>query len=69
MSTAIQSERRESAKQSTLTQLRRDGIVPAVVYGYKTESTPISVNERDLLKTLRETGRNGVIKLNVDGKS
>ena len=34
----------------------------------KTESTPISVKERDLLKTLRETGRNGVIKLNVDGK-
>ena len=34
----------------------------------KTEATPISVKERDLLKTLRVTGRNGVIKLNVDGK-
>lgn len=68
MSTTIQSERRESTKQSTLTELRRDGVVPSVVYGFKTESTPISVNESDLLKTLRETGRNGVIKLNVDGK-
>lgn len=68
MSTAIQSEMRTTAKQSTLTQLRKNGIVPAVVYGYKTEATTISVKERDLLNTLRVTGRNGVIQLNVEGK-
>ncbi|MEK3936400.1 50S ribosomal protein L25/general stress protein Ctc [Sporosarcina sp. FSL W7-1349] len=68
MSTTIQSEMRESAKQSTLTQLRKDGYVPAVVYGYNTESTPIAVKERDLLNTLRVTGRNGVINLQVDGR-
>jgi large subunit ribosomal protein L25 len=68
MSTTIQSEMRTSAKQSALTQLRKDGIVPAIVYGYNTEPASISVKERDLLKTLRVTGRNGVIKLNVDGK-
>lgn len=69
MSTTIQSEMRTTAKQSTLTQLRKSGIVPAVVYGYNTEATTISVKERDLLNTLRVTGRNGVIKLNVDGKA
>ncbi|MBE1556182.1 50S ribosomal protein L25/general stress protein Ctc [Sporosarcina limicola] len=68
MSTTIQSEVRKSAKQSTLTKLRKDGIVPAVVYGYKTESKSISVKERDLLNTLRETGRNGVMRLHVEGK-
>lgn len=68
MSTTIQSNMRETKKQSTLTQLRKEGFVPAVVYGYKTDSTAIAVKERDLMKTLRETGRNGVIKLNVDGK-
>lgn len=68
MSTAIQSEMRTTAKQSTLTQFRKNGIVPAVVYGYNTEATTISVKERDLLKTLRVTGRNGVIQLNVEGK-
>ena len=68
MSTAIQSEMRTTAKQSTLTQLRKNGIVPAVVYGYNTEATTISVKERDLLNTLRVTGRNGVIQLNVEGK-
>lgn len=68
MSTTIQSELREATKQSTLTELRKEGVVPSVVYGFKTESTPIAVKERDLLNTLRETGRNGVMKLNVDGK-
>ena len=68
MSTSIQSEARVPAKKSALTELRKEGYVPSVVYGYKTEATPISVKERDLLKTLSEVGRNGVIKLNVDGK-
>ncbi|KAA0941011.1 50S ribosomal protein L25/general stress protein Ctc [Sporosarcina sp. ANT_H38] len=68
MSTTIQSEARVPSKQSVLTELRKEGLVPAVVYGYKTETTSISVKERELLKTLQITGRNGVIKLNVDGK-
>ena len=42
--------------------------MPAVVYGYETEATSISVSERDLLKTLRVTGRNGVMKLQFEGK-
>ncbi|GKV66676.1 MULTISPECIES: 50S ribosomal protein L25/general stress protein Ctc [Sporosarcina] len=62
----MQSNLRETDK-TTLKHLRSDGWIPSVVYGYKTESTPISVKERDLIDTLRETGRNGVIKLNVDG--
>ena len=68
MSTTIQSEARVPSKQSALTELRKEGYVPAVVYGYETEATSISVKERDLLKTLQVTGRNGVIKLNIDGK-
>lgn len=69
MSTNVKTQTREIGKQSNLTELRHEGFVPAVVYGYKTESTSISVSEIDLLKTLREVGRNGVMKLDVDGKS
>ncbi|AOV06310.1 50S ribosomal protein L25/general stress protein Ctc [Sporosarcina ureilytica] len=65
MSTTIQSELRVAEKQSTLTELRNKGFVPSVVYGYNTEATSISVNERDLIKTLRVTGRNGVMQLLV----
>ncbi|QUW20685.1 50S ribosomal protein L25/general stress protein Ctc [Sporosarcina sp. Marseille-Q4063] len=67
MSTTIQSELRVKGQHSTITELRAAGFVPAVVYGFETEATPISVSERDLLKTLRVTGRNGVMKLQVDG--
>lgn len=68
MATTVKTKTREKGKQSNLTELRHDGFVPAVVYGYKTESTTISVSELDLLRTLREVGRNGVMKLDVDGK-
>lgn len=64
----MQSKVRETDK-TTLRELRQDGWIPSVVYGYKTENTPIAVKERDLIDTLRETGRNGVIKLEVDGKN
>lgn len=68
MSSTIQAKERITKQQSRLTALRNEGIVPAVVYGFQTEATSISVNERDLLKTLRETGRNGVIQLSLDDK-
>lgn len=68
MSTTIQAKIREKAQQSKLTDMRSEGFVPAVVYGYKTEALTISVDSRDLLKTLRVTGRNGVMKLVVDDK-
>lgn len=69
MATTVKAQSREKGKQSNLTSLRGEGFVPAVVYGYKTESSTIAVNELDLLKTLREVGRNGVMKLDVDGKA
>lgn len=68
MSTTIQSNLRETKQQSVLTRMRNEGVVPAVVYGYQTEATAISVKERDLLNTLRETGRNGVMKLSIEDK-
>lgn len=68
MSTVIKSELRIKDKQSALTKLREAGSVPATVYGYKTETVSITVNERELLKTLGVTGRNGVIKLQTEGK-
>ncbi|MCH4828028.1 MAG: 50S ribosomal protein L25/general stress protein Ctc [Planococcus sp. (in: firmicutes)] len=60
-------KRESSNKNSALTELRSQGSVPGVVYGFKTETTPVTVTEIDLIKTLRESGRNGVIKLEIDG--
>ena len=68
MATTVKTQTRDIAQQSNLTKLRGEGFVPAVVYGYKTDTSSIAVSEKDLLKTLREVGRNGVMKLDVDGK-
>ncbi|WP_033543404.1 50S ribosomal protein L25/general stress protein Ctc [Planococcus sp. CAU13] len=70
MATKITAQKRESGTpHSSLTELRTKGDVPGVVYGYQAETTPLTVSEKDLIKTLRESGRNGVINLELDGKS
>ncbi len=68
MSSIIQAQERIAKKQSTLKELRNSGEIPAVVYGYKTEATSISINERELIKILREVGRNGVFQLKLNDK-
>lgn len=69
MSTSIKAKAREAHKRSVKTELRNTGYVPAIVYGFKTESTPIAVNEKELEKTIRTEGRNAILSLDVDGKT
>ena len=68
MSTVLLAKNRTTEKHSQLTEARIQGSIPAVVYGYKVENTPISVNSAEFLKTMREVGRNGVISLDIEGK-
>lgn len=70
MAIKMKAQKRESGTpHSALTELRIKGDVPGVVYGYQAETTPLTVSEKDLIKTLRESGRNGVISLELDGKN
>ena len=49
-------------------RMRREGRIPAVVYGMGSEPTPISVPWRDLRQCLKtEAGINAVITLDIDG--
>lgn len=66
MSTVVKTQKRNKKENA---KLRNSGFIPAIVYGFELESQSIAVNEKDFVKTLREVGRNGVIKLDVDGKS
>src|SRR5699024_3440058 len=65
MAKLASSKRAEKSKQSELKELRSTGKVPAVVYGYETENTSLSVDENEFIKVIREVGRNGVIDLEV----
>jgi len=49
--------------------LRRQGIVPANIYGHGIESTPINVDTRSLKHLLAHTGKTDLISLKVDNST
>lgn len=49
-------------------QGRKDGLVPAVVYGRGIESTSLWVNALDLKRLLKKSGESTIIVLKIDGK-
>lgn len=48
-------------------QLRRDGVLPANIYGREVKSQSVQVKLADFLKTFEEAGETGLISLQVDG--
>ncbi|MBL1227671.1 50S ribosomal protein L25/general stress protein Ctc [Enterococcus sp. BWB1-3] len=68
MSVSLEVQKRAVRPRSLRNELRHSGKIPAVVYGYQIESTPITVDEKELTKVLRDNGANTVIALTIDGK-
>ncbi|WP_341301142.1 50S ribosomal protein L25/general stress protein Ctc [Lysinibacillus sp. FSL H8-0500] len=68
MSTVLSVKKRETGHRSTLTQLRKGGAIPAVIYGYQLESTPISISAKELKKSIQKNGQNGVFTMELEGK-
>lgn len=56
------------SKADKLMQVRKDELVPAVVYGAGVENTPISVPAKDFKKIYKEAGETTTISLNLEGK-
>lgn len=48
-------------------RLRREGVIPANVYGFAQDSIAIQVPKDDLVHLLRTAGRNDIIYLRLDG--
>ncbi len=48
-------------------RLRREGIIPANVYGRALDSVAIQVAREDLVRVVRSAGRNEIIYLRLDG--
>jgi large subunit ribosomal protein L25 len=69
MSVTLNAMKREDHTRSATKKLRQSGQVPAVVYGKENESKSISVDSLELLKTVRDEGRNAVISLQIQGDS
>jgi len=49
-------------------QLRRQGLIPAVVYGQDTEPIHLTIDARELRQVLLEAGGTQIIEIHVDGK-
>lgn len=66
MAIKLRALKRDDLSNSVTKQLRADGQVPAVVYGKDKDSKTIAVNSIDLLKTVRDEGRNAIITLDIE---
>lgn len=66
----LPAELRERAGKGASRALRREGRIPAVIYGGKEEPTPIHVEEKLLVQQLM-TGHfmNSIVMIDVDGKA
>lgn len=64
MTINIKAEKREKVGKKA-DSLKKAGLIPAVFYGHKKESTPIQVNKVDFLKMWRNAGESTVIKLSL----
>lgn len=65
----IEVEQRENRGKNSSRRLRRDGLIPAVVYGAKQPAVPVTVNPVDLHAILGSgAGENTLLKLRLKGK-
>lgn len=65
----LPAEARERAGKGASRELRRNGRIPAVIYGGKEEPTPIHVEEKELVRQLM-TGHfmNSIVEIELGGK-
>lgn len=66
MSVKLKALKRDDLSKSVTKQLRKDGKIPAIVYGKDKEAKTVAVDNIELLKTLRDEGRNAIITLDIE---
>jgi len=66
MAISLKAKQREDLSRGATNEVRNEGNIPAVVYGKGEDALTISVNNLELLKTLRDEGRNAIITLDVE---
>lgn len=68
MATTLTVSERSDLKHSSIRKIRSEGNFPAVVYGNNNDAKTIFVDEGTFLKVIKESGRNGVLALELNGK-
>lgn len=68
MNMVLTANKRQKGRHSSLTQLRQNGAIPGVVYGFQMEPTAITLDARAFAKILAAHGTKSVFQLDVEGK-
>src|SRR5277367_1828475 len=64
----LEAEPRESGTKNQARRVRREGKIPAVVYGAGKDAQPVSVDPRHVLRILRsDSGHNTIFDLAMNG--
>lgn len=66
MAVELKAALREDHAGSATKKIRKEGKVPGVVYGKGKETQSIAIDGLDLVKKLREAGRNAIIRLEIE---
>lgn len=66
MAVKLKATQRNDLRRSKTKQLREEGFIPAVVYGKQKDTKSIAVEQIELLKIVREEGRNAIISLEIE---
>ena len=68
MATIDLSARPRTVLGKKVKRLRREGIVPANIYGHNVTSTAIEVPHQELRRVIRSAGHTGLVRINLDGE-
>lgn len=69
MAVKLKADKRENNTKSYIRGLREEGVIPAIVYGKGKEPVSVAVDSVELLKTVRDEGKNAIISLDIKGQS
>lgn len=65
----LYASKREIKNRGYLNQLKRDGQVPAVIYGKGDDTIPLTLQQRQLTRAFNLHGSRGLFSLEVEGES
>lgn len=69
MSVLIKGEKREIFGKNASRRIRREGRVPAILYGPKTDNVALTLDKKDIFSILKsETGENTLFKVSFDSE-
>lgn len=62
-------QQRELATKSHLKQLKKNNLIPAIIYGKGQATIPVTLDGRQVIKTFHTHGTRGIFSLDIPGES